>query len=293
MQIKLQAPAKINIGLLVKDKRPDGYHNIETIMVPVKLFDSIVIKRIDKGINLKTDTNKVTSGKDNLIYKAAEMFFSHVNTEGGTEIKLIKKIPVGAGLGGGSSDAASVLLGLNKLHNNLLNFRQLKAIALKIGMDVAFFLYQQPCIATGRGEILQPIKIPKLHIALYLPKLSVSTKWAYEQIDTKIQNSKFKIQNYSLGVGLTERSFSLKLLKKRLIENELTCVNALVINTFENVVFDMHPDLLVVKYALLRSGADLVSLSGSGSALFGVFRKSMLCKVRKEFNKRVLITESV
>ncbi|MBS4015142.1 MAG: 4-(cytidine 5'-diphospho)-2-C-methyl-D-erythritol kinase [Candidatus Latescibacteria bacterium] len=324
MQLVLKAPAKINIGLVVKDKRIDGYHNIETIMVPIKLFDTLLLKRIDKGIRFSTSSTKVSRDMDNLVGKAARIFYDKAHIKQGIEIRLIKKIPVGAGLGGGSSDAASVLLGLNKLYDNVLSLKQLKEIAVKIGTDVPFFLYRQPCIASGQGEILKPIKIQKLHIALYLPKFSVSTKWAYEQIDKK-KNFKSRISNYEYseigvglthhrvlntakpkqknrklssttsekGVGLTDRGFSFKLLKKRLINNELAGVNVLVNNTFENVVFDKHPGLLVVKHALLKQGAYLASLSGSGSVVFGIFKKTLLQRACKDFGKSVIITESL
>lgn len=276
-KIILQAPAKINIGLLVKDKRPDGYHNIETIMVPIKLFDSITIRKTSKRIRLRTNSRKLLAYKNNLVYKAAELFMSETKMSVGLDILLIKNIPIGAGLGGGSSDAASTLLALNTLFGNPLTFNQLTTLAVQIGMDVAFFLYQSSCYATGRGEILKPIKTPKLYISLYLPDYSISTKWAYQNI----------------GTGLTDRDFSLKLLSQRLINNDLVGINELVVNTFEQTVFNKYPDLLRVKNLFIANRAYLASLSGTGSAVYGVFNKNTLRKENQLFDKTILFVESM
>lgn len=276
-KIKLLAPAKINIGLVVKEKLPSGYHLIETIMVPIKLFDTLIIRRIGKGIQFKTNSRKIPSGKDNLVFKAGKLFFDTTKIAGGAKIELKKKIPVGAGLGGGSSDAAYTLLGLNKIYGNLLTFSQLKGIAIKIGMDVPFFLYRKSCYATGRGEILEPLKIPKLNIVLYMTSYPISTKWAYQNI----------------AAGLTDHDFSLKLLSKRLINNDLFGINALISNTFESAVFDRYTDLLKVKSLFIANGAYAAGLSGSGSAVYGLFNKTTLRKNRYKFNRNVLITETL
>lgn len=295
MQINLKAPAKINIGLIVKDKRPDGYHNIDTVLVPIKLYDSILIKKANRGIQLRINTHKLGSVKNNLVYKAAELFFSQIHSLGGVEISLTKKIPVGAGLGGGSSDAAYTLLGLNRLYNNILSFQQLKLLSIKIGMDVAFFLYQRPCFTTGRGDILKPIKIPKLTVVLYLPQFSISTKWAYKQLDVSRYN-KLQTTNdeyLTRGVGLTDQDFSLKLLSKRLVNNDLVGVNTLLVNTFEKVIYYRYPELLKVKTQFIANGAKLASLSGTGSTIYGIFDSTTIKKQNQRLDKKIVITETI
>jgi len=289
-KIRLLAPAKINIGLLVKNKLPSGYHNIETIMVPIKLFDTLIIKKKDKGINFKTDTTKLPSGRDNLVIRAVKLFFDKTKIKGGTDIFLEKRIPIGAGLGGGSSDAAQTLLGLNQLFGNPLQIEQLREMAIKIGMDVPFFLYQKPCYATGRGEILQPIKIPKLHFVLYTPNYGISTRWAYQE-QLKTQNSKLKTNE-----GLTGSEFSLKILLKKLIDNDLRNINALITNSFESLVFSKHPELLMIKNKFLAYGSYMASLSGSGSSVFGLVNKDIMIKIRRNLQKdnlKILFTENI
>jgi len=299
-EIKLLAPAKINIGLLVKEKLTSGYHRIETIMVPIKLFDTLIINKREKGIGFKTDSKTLPRGKTNLVLKSARLFFDTVNMQGGAEIYLQKRIPIGAGLGGGSSDAAHTLLGLNHIYGNVLTLKQLHNLAVKIGMDVPFFLYGSACYATGRGEILKQISLPKFSIVLYVPKYSVSTKWAYQNVDVGLTPLEMHQNLESVSsapkrflTGLTDNSFSLKILMKKLKHNDLADLNAFVCNTFENLVFSKHPDLLKIKNLFLAHGADTVSLSGSGSAIFGIFNKDVIRKISKKLGKEVFITETL
>lgn len=278
--LTIKAPAKINIGLLVKEKREDSYHNIESIIVPIKLYDIITIKQTKReGVDFICNTNKVPSDDSNLAVKAAKLYLAQIKLKSGVIIKLVKHIPVGAGLGGGSSDAASTLIALNKMFDNRLSFEALKQLAAKIGMDVSFFLYQRPCWAVGRGEILTPVKIPQLKVAIFVPNYSVSTKWAYKNINA----------------GLTDSNFSLKLLKQRLIKKQWQGINALVVNTFEKVVFKKHPELLSIKHWFLSKKAILASLSGSGSAVFGIFDSENIRKIKREksFDKNLIITETL
>lgn len=295
-QIQLKAPAKINIGLLVKEKLPSGYHNIETILVPIKLYDTLVLKKCGKGIHFVTDSSKLPLRK-NLAVKAARLFFDSTKIKGDVEIILKKTIPIGAGLGGGSSDAAQTLLGLNQLFGNPLQIEQLREMAVKIGMDVPFFLYQKPCYATGRGEILKPIKIPKLHFVLYTPNYGISTRWAYENFDknsTMYPKGKFEI--FGIGAGLTERDFSLKILMKKIISKDLRGINVLITNSFESLVFSKHPNLQLIKNRFLADGVYAASLSGTGSSIFGLVEKNMIKMLRNNLRKeniKVIFTESI
>ncbi|MCX7785770.1 MAG: 4-(cytidine 5'-diphospho)-2-C-methyl-D-erythritol kinase [candidate division WOR-3 bacterium] len=280
--IKLFSPAKINIGLIIKEKLTSGYHKIETILAPIKLFDTIIIKRANQG--LKFTTNKVKnlpSGSDNLVVKAAELFFQELKIKPCVEIFLKKSIPLGAGLGGGSSNAGTVLLGLNQLFQKPLTMNILYQIACQIGMDVPFFLYQTPSYATGRGEILTPIKIPKFNIVLYIPEYFISTRWAYQQIDE---------------MGLTEGNFSLKILSKKLSQSNWQEISKYTVNTFEKVVFPKYNDLLVMKTRMLFCGARIVSLSGSGSAIYGIVPKDRIAEFytkAKRLKLKLLYTETL
>jgi 4-diphosphocytidyl-2-C-methyl-D-erythritol kinase len=306
----LFAPAKINIGLIVKERLASGYHKIETIMVPIKLFDTLIIKRKKSGIYFKSDSKKIPSDRNNLVIKAANLFFNETKIKGGIEIFLKKKIPISAGLGGGSSDAAQTLLGLNQIYGKPLSITQLHELAMKIGMDVPFFLYRKPCIATGCGEKLKFIKIPKLFVVLFSPNFGVSTKWAYENIDkgagltphplTKRVSKQHKVlegtsHNQTIGAGLTDSKFSLKILIKKLINNDLNNINAFVVNSFESLVFSKYPELLTIKNKFLAYGAYGASLSGSGSSIFGLVNRDKMTILKRNLPKdyiKVLFIES-
>lgn len=282
-KLKILAPAKINIGLIVKEKLKSGYHRIETIMVPIKLFDTLFIKRTDNnGLNFSTDNiPNLPQDSTNLVVRATELFFDKINVEPKVKIILRKRIPIGAGLGGGSSDAAAVLLGLNQLFRKPLNIKTLHQIACQIGMDVPFFLYRTPCYVTGCGEILRPVKIPQLNVLLYTPDYFISTNWAYQQID---------------AMGLTETDFSLKILCKKLSQGNWQEISKYTVNTFEKVVFPKYNDLLIMKTQLLFFGAKVVSLSGSGSTIYGLAEKDDINNIRikaKKHNLKLVFTQTL
>jgi 4-diphosphocytidyl-2-C-methyl-D-erythritol kinase len=282
-KVSLLAPAKINIGLLVKEKLPSGYHNIETLMVPIKLFDKITITKKEKEIFFKTNAKELPID-NNLVVKAARLFFEATKINSGINIYLKKNIPIGAGLGGGSSDAASTLLGLNQLFGYPLSFKKLCKLAVNIGMDVPFFLYKSACHAKGRGEILTSFKTPKVYMVLYTPKYGISTKWAYQNVDKR------------KGAGLTDNDFSLMILRKRLVNNDLQGINALIVNNFESLVFSKYPDLLEIKNNFLSAGTFAASLSGSGSSLFGLVKQNMIKTLKnylRKANIKVVFTETI
>lgn len=285
--------AKINLGLLVKEKRPDGYHNIETIFVPIRLSDKILLKKTGQKIVLKLPGRgiKIPKGKANLAYKAAELFFKESGIARGVEIVIEKNIPVGAGLGGGSSNAAMVLHGLNILSGNLLTKKDLSNLALKIGMDVPFFLTGQACYAMGRGELLKPIKIPKLNMVLYFPGYPIITKWAYANIS---QVASHKSQEKREMV-LTNADLSLKILREKLVNGDLRNLQRQIRNSFEDLVFAHHPDLAEVKEFFLIHGAYAASLSGSGSAIFGLVQRNNIAMLKTALKRNkieAVFTES-
>lgn len=298
-KIKILSPAKINLGLLVKEKRPDGYHNIETILTPIRLFDEIILEKRDKGIRLKVTGWKpvsrtgekfkssraqefkslsILNNKKNLAFRAAKLFFRKSGIKEGVKITLKKNIPVGAGLGGGSSNAASVLKGLNRLFDYPFNSQELDRLAINLGMDVPFFLRGRPCYATGRGEVLKPIKLPKLYLLLYIPKYSIATKWAYNNLS-----------------DLTKEKLSLNIILEKFAKRSYKNLLELLNNSFEPLVFKVHKDLAIIKERFLESGAYMASLSGTGGAVYGLYRKSDLPNARNFLLRKkikVIVTET-
>ena len=167
----IQSPAKVNLVLRIRAKRPDGYHDIETLMVPISLADELDVEVSDgSGVELKCDQPDLPSGSGNLAWRAAEVFEQHTGLRFHTRISLRKKIPHGAGLGGGSSNAAAVLKALDQLHNTRLGPRTLEELAATIGSDIPFFIRSRPSSCRGRGELMQDAAgIPPAHGLSYRP----------------------------------------------------------------------------------------------------------------------------
>lgn len=206
--------------------------------------------------------------------KAARRFQQATGIRQPVAIRLTKRIPVGAGLGGGSSDAAAVLKGMNQLFGQPLGSREMHDLALELGSDVPFFLKHNACIATGRGDVLTPVQLPKLHVLLHLPGFPVSTAWAYRELD------RLRRQRPRLVAGLTQQAFCLNIALARLKAGRLSSLADLLHNSFEEPVFRRHPGLRTIKARFLKAGADAALLSGSGSAVFALVRPSRLRQVQ-------------
>lgn len=265
--ISIKTPAKINLGLLVKEKREDGYHNIETIFLSISLFDEVSLSLKPEGIEVISSSKDIPKDETNLAYRAADVFLSHLSLKKGIRIHIKKSIPVGRGLGGGSSDAASVLWGLNKLLHNPLKFKELLRLALLIGSDVPFFLYTGASYAISRGEVLTPLPLLPFSILLYIPPYPISTKWAYNRLDT---------------LGLTNAESSLKIVKEKIEKGQWRDMGRYLRNTFEDLVFPLHPDLREMKERFLKSGALGAGLSGTGSAVYGLVEKGKERGIREK-----------
>ena len=181
--MQLFAPAKINLSLKILGRRNDDFHELDTLIAPISLYDEIGIeKRPEKGIKFRCDDPSVPQGDDNLVIRAAKTFFETTEIEPAVSIELKKKIPHGAGLGGGSSDAASVMLALNDLFETKLSREALVKMAEAIGSDVFFFLFQSAALCKGRGEMVMPVKLQRqFSILLLKPAFAVSTAWAYSR----------------------------------------------------------------------------------------------------------------
>ena len=252
MKETVNAPAKINFGLNVVEKRADGFHNIETIFYPLALCDTLVFSDSKEYI-FETDNSILNSEKDNLITRAKEALENHTGKKICVRIHLSKNIPIGAGLGGGSSDAAATLTTLNRLFRMDLDSAQLNKIALSLGSDVPFFLNPYPSFASSRGEILEQIDL-KINetILLINPGIFVSTRWAYQ-----------KIRPSKPSMSLIEYYRRAKL--------NLDNYPSIIVNDFEEPVITEFQAIGQLKDKLYETGADFVLMSGSGSTLFSLF----------------------
>jgi 4-diphosphocytidyl-2-C-methyl-D-erythritol kinase len=246
--------AKINIGLNILDKRPDGYHNIETVFAPINIYDEIEFSECDE-ILIETNIEWLPTDEKNICFKAAKTLRDIYAPGKGVRIKLTKKIPVGAGLGGGSSDGATVLKELNSLWNLNLSHSELCSIALSLGSDVPYFLKNGVAYAKGRGELLTYLDLNlSYYIVIVYPNLSVSTKWAYEKY----------IEKENIVESGYDKLFSAALKDTKLFRDKFK-------NDFEEIVFKRYAGLISIKNVLYEKGAVYASLSGSGSSLFGLY----------------------
>lgn len=252
--ITRKAWAKVNIGLRIKEKRNDGFHNIETTLTTINLADIITFEETDQKIKVKATGLDVPPDK-NLCYIAARKFIEKFNIKKGVKIDLTKNIPIGGGLGGGSSDAACVLKGMNELFNLKIPEQSLFELSREIGSDVPFFIKGGAAYVRGRGDELKFFKLPRMSMVIYWPGYPIMTKWAYEEYDkillTSPQETDIIVQEQKSKKKKSKPVFNL-------------------VNDFEKAVFRKHPDLLDVKSNLLGCGAYIVNLSGSGSCLFVV-----------------------
>ncbi len=254
--MKILAPAKVNLYLRVVGKRRDGYHLIDSLMVPVSLYDEIEIttSRTTKSVLTVTcDDPIVPVGKKNLAYKAAALVLDRASVSERVHIHIRKKIPVGGGLGGGSSDAASTMLGLNQLLDLGVTKRSMLELATQLGADVPFFVHGHPAIVRGIGERLKLLtSVPKLWIIILYPGFPVSTRWAYQSLKFKLTKV---IRNTKLNLHLDNCG-------------ELA---PLLVNDLEGVTIRRYPRIAHLKQRLLQEGAIGALMSGSGSSVFGIF----------------------
>ena len=257
--LTLKAPAKINLFLKVLDRRPDGYHEIESLMQKISLFDILHLSRQGESISLSCPGGTVPEDRENLVYRAAQLFFSAAGITPGARIILEKNIPVGAGLGGGSSDAAAVLHGLNRLLGAGLDPGRLQDIGLELGADVPFFVHDcSGAVATGIGECLRKVQpIKDYWILLVNPGFAVSTKWVYENFPLTSS-----VNPYILARG-RKMAGDFHAAPPALFEE--------VGNDLEAVTIKRYPEIGDIKKELKKAGAAAALMSGSGPTVFGLF----------------------
>jgi len=299
--LTLKAPAKINWTLYVLNKREDGYHNILSLMHCVNLYDTLIFEHAS-GIELSA--NMDIPAEQNLVYKAAGMLKECTNTKAGAKIILKKEIPSGAGLGGGSSDAACALTGLNRLWRLDLSADELKTIGSRLGSDIPFFLnyYSDTCcplaVVEGRGEVLTPLKIDKSFTLLLIkPSVSISTAWAYEKLSSNL-TPHFLLKAQGQGskklTKTRDKINNIKLIYNALKAGDMSLVNDRIHNDFEDAVIEEYPVISGLKEELLNVGASMAIMSGSGSTVFGLFdNRDKAIKASKQFSicwNRVVLT---
>jgi len=262
--VKIRAPAKINLRLRVVGRRPGGYHLLDTIIVPVSLYDEIDIRKVRISHKLKKSAPSwikiicrhplVPKNEKNLVYRAAWLLSKNVKFAQPIEIRIRKRIPIGAGLGGGSTDAAATLVGLNRLFKLGYSNKQLERLGLKLGADVPFFVRGRPARARGIGERLQAIgPLRRLWAVILYPGFPVSTAWVYQNLPAKLTRPKV---NTSINALLTGSH----------------CLGKMLDNDLEKVTCRRYPEIAALKGELLKAGAVGSLMSGSGSSVFGVFR---------------------
>lgn len=259
--LTLTTPAKINLYLRVLKKRPDGYHEIESLFCPVGLYDRLVLTPANR-ISISCAAAQVPSDESNLAHRAASRFFKALETRGlrgrppdlrGVHIELEKRIPVGAGLGGGSSDAAAVLKGLNQICGSPFGSDYLRSLALSLGADVPFFIEPRSAIATGIGERLEPFhNLPKYYAIIIFPGILTATAEVYKKLKLRLTKQQKKISNFDF----TGQEFD----ARRHLVNDL-----------ETVTENHHPEIKAAKTMLRQKGAMGALMSGSGSSVFGLF----------------------
>ncbi len=272
--------AKLNLYLEVLNKRKDGYHNINTVFERIGLSDKIILKpRRDNKIKIICSSPLVPKGKTNLAYRSAKLLQDNFLVKKGVNIEIKKRIPVGAGLGGGSSNAAAVLTGLNKFWGLRLGQNKLVKLAAGIGSDVPFFIYDSPfALGSGRGEKIKPLKAldsVKLWHVLAVPKIEVLTPVIYKKWDS-----------YS---RLTSPRRGDKILTSALRKSDLSLIAKSLLNSLERVTSGLYPEVARIKERFICLGLKAVLMSGSGPAVFAIVpsRKEAvsLCRQLKEENK--------
>lgn len=256
--VTLLAPAKINLCLSVLGRRLDGYHDVEMLMQTVGLYDEVTVARTASGIHVAADSAAIPAGEGNIAWKAASAMLQQAGGKAGLSVRIIKRIPVAAGLGGGSSDAAAVLAAANTVLGTGLDRAELARLGTSLGMDVPFFFSGPLAIARGRGEVLESVPAQaRFWVLLVNPGFETSTAWVYK----------------NLNLRLTRKVDCTKIarLSVRNMARELH-------NDLESVTAAAHPIILKIEAMLIERGALGARMSGSGPTVFGIFETEQGCR---------------
>ena len=268
----INAPAKINIGLDVVGKREDGYHEVKMIMQSIRLFDRLTLTRKnDPGVRLTTNLKFLPTDENNLIVKSAKMLFKEFNIEGGLLINLEKRIPVAAGLAGGSTDAASTMIAINQMYELGLSNSQLMKRAVKLGADIPYCIMKGTALAEGIGEKLSTIpKLPNCQILIIKPKIHVSTKETYANL---------VLDENSVHPDIDQMIEDMK-------QKDIKTLCSHLGNILESVTIPAHPEIRQIKEFMMEHGASGSLMSGSGPTVFGIYTdKDAAIKAKDEAMK--------
>jgi 4-diphosphocytidyl-2-C-methyl-D-erythritol kinase len=261
MGLQLQSPCKVNLILNILGKRQDGFHELETVMHPVPICDTLTLEKGGEGVELTCSSPELPCDASNLVYRAAEAFYGEAGLSASIRVHLEKRIPLAAGLGGGSGNAATTLLGLNQLHDSPLSLERMDGIARTLGSDVPFFLHGTPALGTGRGEVITPLApfaaLADAWVFLVRPGFGVSTPWAYQNLARFPQ-------------ALAGRPGRALELIEALQTGGLSSAVAHFYNALEAPVLEKYPLLAVYQEFLLACGAVATLMSGSGSTTFAI-----------------------
>lgn len=281
-RVLVKAFAKINLSLDIVGKREDGYHLLEMVMQNVELHDDIIIEQIEEGIMLTCNKAYVPVDERNIAYKAAKLLMDTKGIRKGVRIDITKRIPVAAGLAGGSADAAAVLKGMNELFDLKMSTEELMEEGLKLGADVPYCIVGGTCLCEGVGEVVTPLKPFRGHtILLVKPSFGVSTKEAYglfelDRINRHVETGK---------------------LIKAMEDDDLNGVNYYSRNLLENVVLPRYPILKSIKQMLSRNGSIVTLMSGSGPTIYGIFRDvsaaDNAARALNRNNNEVILTRTI
>ncbi len=249
--LQLKSTAKVNLRIEILDKREDGYHEIKTILQKISLHDTLHFSlKKGKGVTITTDHPSLPVGKENLVYKAVQSTLKVSGYKGGVHIQIEKRIPLGAGLGGGSSNAATTLKALNQLLELGVSKKRLMEMGLEVGADVPFFFLEGAAMGSGIGERLKKIELPALWFVLIYPNFEVSTRWAYQNFVLTNQRIHFNLQKF---IKTPEG------------------ISHILLNHLEEVVSKKYPQIDIMKKILFSAGAMGTLMTGSGPTVFGIF----------------------
>ena len=256
--LKVEGKAKINLTLDILGKRPDGYHEVAMIMQSLALHDTVTLEKMREGIDLSLNLSWMKPDETNLAWKAAALIQERCGVKGGVRMHLTKRIPVAAGLAGGSADAAAVLRGMDKLYGLGLSDEELCSLGAELGSDIPFCIMGGTMLATGRGEVLTRLfDMPETWVVLAKPRVSVSTAWAYQNYDEQ-------------GA---ERHPDNDLVEKKIISQDLKAMAPLLCNVLESVTIKKYEVIERYKKLMVEKGALVSMMSGSGPTVFGLAAK--------------------
>ena len=278
-RLELKALGKINLGLDVLGRRENGYHDVRMVMQTVYLYDrSIMKKSKTPGIRLETNLYYLPVNENNLAYQAAQMLMDEFHIEEGVSIQLDKHIPVAAGMAGGSSNAAAVLFGMNRMFSLGLSQKELMERGVKLGADVPYCIMRGTVLAEGIGEILTPLSpMPKCYVLIAKPAISVSTKMVYEKLDSHEIEDHPDIDGILAGLKAGD-------LKK---------VAGSMGNVLERVTVDAYPVIDQIKKMMIKEGALNAMMSGSGPTVFGIFEEKATARKAADAIRDARLTKQV